>query len=329
MNRKQKAAAGVGVVAVAALGFATTQFVSGGAENAESAAAAAETSQTFTFTNVGTATYSIPTVTETTPAPPPVTQTVTVTTSPPPATTAPPPTTTAPPPTTTAPPSSAWPWPQTPEPKLPTGLAVITSGGYQNRDGVEYRGSSLTDNGPVVKNKRVVFRDQNLEWIQVAYPAEDFWMIGGDIGPFGNGTHPYVSSGFVTTVAKRVVFDGVRFHGMHQGTLADHTEGLQVSGVHTLVIRNCVFEDNHVFNLFLRTWVPATIQYVLIENNRFEKTHFVDGREGTYSMRVAGDGDSTKPTDIVIRNNRYPASQPISVDGSAVRVQVYGNIPVP
>lgn len=231
-------------------------------------------------------------------------------------------------PVSKAAPSSKWPF-TVAEPVLPTGLTRRSA--YSNtQNASEYVGMSP---GSVnLTAKKVVFRDCKLGYVNITEGAEDVWIVGGEIGPMGGGTHPAIAAGFQPVVAKRVVLDGVRIHGMHQGTIDDHTEGLQVGGVDTLIIRNCLFDDNHVFNLFVRCWSPATIRYVLIEDNELKPTSFVNGGSGTYSMRVAGDGDSTKPSDVVIRRNRYPKGQPISVDATAVRVALGAgadaNIPI-
>lgn len=216
---------------------------------------------------------------------------------------------------------SAWPFAGVPEPVMPTGLAVDTSGVYKGQGGREYRGGTFD---ATVKEKRIVFRDARFSWFGVMNPAEDVWFVNCDIGPRGGGIHPMVvPQDFGQPVAKRVVFDGCQFHGMHQGTANDHTEGLQVGGVEVLWVKNCRFYDNHVMDMMLRCWSPSTIRWVVIENCVLERTGTVGGGEAFYSLLIAGSSDSTKPTDVLVRNNRI--GMPISVDPTAVRVTLQNN----
>lgn len=202
---------------------------------------------------------------------------------------------------------SSWPFQGVPEPVKPTGLTVDTSGIYKTgQDGREYRGGTFDDKVP---DKRIVFNGAHFTWFEVRAPGEDIWFVNCDIGPRGQGIHPVVSSGFQAPVAKRVVFDGCQFHGMHQGTVQDHTEGLQIGGVDVLWIKNCRFYDNHVFDMLISSWTPAPIRNVLIENCTFDVTRDANGKEGFYSILISGNSPGSNG---IIRNCRV--AQPITVD---------------
>lgn len=215
--------------------------------------------------------------------------------------------------------SSTWPFP-VPEPVLPTGLTVVSNAtSYSNVNGREYRGGDLDAD---ISAQRVVFRATHFSWFQIRSPAQDIWFIGCDIGPM-RPFHPTIASDFgAAPTARRIVFEGCHFHGMHQNVITDHTEGLQVGGVDTLIIRNCRFEDNHVMDVMLRCWVPEPIRYVLIEDNFLGVVRDASGGQSNYSVLVAG-VDSVNPSDVVIRRNVHESE--MSVHPNAQRIQVYDN----
>lgn len=221
---------------------------------------------------------------------------------------------------------SQWPAGFGPEPVMPTGLTVVTSGGYQNADDREYRG--LRGITPDISRKRVVFRDTHLEWFQVRAPSEDVWFVNCDAGPSPDTSRPTIASDFGPgPAAKRTVIFGGQFHGMHQFTTNDHTEGLLVASCDVLWIKGVHFYDNHVFNILLKSWGPV-VRFVVVEDCVFGRVKDADGRDGFYTVMVFGDAANANPNpaDVLLRNNLI--AQPFSVHPAAVRATQSNNLPI-
>ena len=226
-------------------------------------------------------------------------------------------------------PNTAWPWPEVAEPVMPTGLTVQTGGSYVATPNREFRNC---DFGPQITGQRQVFRNCHFGWFGIGYPAADLHFIGCDIGP-GVGYHPMITPDAQGRPARRLVFDGCRFHGWHQAAITDHTEGLQIGGVEQMIIRNCTFENNHVFDIMVRTWqyTGNSIRYLLIEDNFLGLVRDISGGPSYYSLGIMG-ADPVNPTDVLIRRNRHESSISIPPNAAANRV-VLGtgldaNIPV-
>lgn len=211
---------------------------------------------------------------------------------------------------------SAWPFSAAwPEPKMPTGLTVDTTGVYKpGRNNVEYRGGVMDE---AIVEKNVVFRNVRFTWFQIAYPAENIWLIDCEIGPRANAIHPLIGSGFQANVAKNVVLVRPRVHGMHQGTITDHTEGLQVGGVRGLWIQGGDYYDNHVMDILFRSWNPAPIQYFAVDDAHLGVVRDASGGQSFYSILVAG-VDNPNPSDGAIRRCRYES--PFSIHPNAQRI---------
>ena len=211
------------------------------------------------------------------------------------------------------------------------GATVALAGQVEvSAQNVELAGLALADTlsiGATARN--VTVRDSTMPNFKIfssgSQAPTNISIIGGSIGPSADDNNLIASDGTSTTASPtNVLLDGVTIHDftLSPGSSA-HVECLQVWAVQGLTIRNSVFRNCEVFDIFLQKLpggAAATPTGILIENN------FLDCcRSGYFSIRLA-DHAGTSWQNVTIRNNS--TNKAINADPKVpyANVQIVGNV---
>lgn len=179
-----------------------------------------------------------------------------------------------------------------PQTLRPGGRRVVFSGSrsvtlgnvdIEGASNVEFRNMRIrgwTDDG----GSHITFRRvTTLGAFSINAPASWVSVIGGSVGPVHNSSSFIaVPNDTVTEPSRNILIDGVRFHDVTRDP-GKHVECLHLADGDGVVIRNSVFENCSVFDLYVTWWYfrpkigPPT--NVTIANNVFGKTS-----DGYYSM---------------------------------------------
>jgi hypothetical protein len=204
---------------------------------------------------------------------------------------------------------------------VPTGLPKIV--GQSNPaivSNTEYVDCTFGDFEPAnVSN--IVFRNATIGYFGLRGPSK-LWFVGGSAGrtlPAKPPTYSCDVKGWDGRIPTDICFDGMTFHDMKQTTPGDHVEGLHIYGCNGLALLNCNFVNNDVMQLFIRCGPMNTGSYSTISNVVVRGGNYpVPGAGGFYAIRVAGDGDSLVPKNVVIDRTGMTIATSVSMDPAAV-----------
>ena len=150
--------------------------------------------------------------------------------------------------------------------------------------------------------------------------AVDLNIYGIDCGPIvkqpytpvpgKDPGHPMIKSYAGQPQPNNILIQEFKFYGARRGpqqpTDLSHTEGLQISGGNNITLRHGVFEDNAVFDLFIR-YFTGSITNLLIDD-----VDFYGSIDQNVAVRIAYDG---QPITVAFRNVRLHNGASISIDG--------------
>jgi hypothetical protein len=176
---------------------------------------------------------------------------------------------------------------------------------------------SVAATGDGVRDVRLFGVSARTLWLQNAHRVAFF---GGSFG--GNQDGPTVQIADDPT-SSDLSFDGVDFHDAVATYETVHMECIWAAAVQGFTVRNSIFRNCALFNIFFTKLKGPDPKDVLLENNVFEPTKQWNGQGAPYAINVAN--WLSKAENFVFRNNVFGgdvAIQPTTISN----MRLVGNI---
>jgi hypothetical protein len=191
-----------------------------------------------------------------------------------------------------------------------------------------------------INGSHVSFQGMKVREWEVWGPADDvtlrnidvdaFWItsasnvriIGGDVGPYENGSSQIRSAYRSQVQSRNILVDGVHFHDYDRTDPDSHMECLQVWGTRGLTIRRSKFRRCAIFDVFIANDGDAAgVSDVVVENSFFDEAT----AGGYYALFFDSKGRAM--SNILVRNNSLLQGVYVETgSGPISNVRIIGNV---